>query len=149
MIKRADIHIGEIMDLAQHVTASALQARVPPPAGLPFSATSAAAQSTPGSAFAAVLQGQLGESADDATIARSEQQDQAAGVARQLESLLVYTLLKEMWATVPEGTLLDTGLAGQFYREMWLEALADEISQTAGGIGLSGVIEAEITQLGV
>jgi Rod binding domain-containing protein len=99
-----------------------------------------------------VLQSQLLSSANPdpakaVNEAAAAREAEVADVAQQLESLLLYNLLKEMWATVPEGTLLETGMAGEFYREMWLEALADEISQTAGGIGLADVLAADITRL--
>jgi len=104
-----------------------------------------------GATFSSVLQSQLaletaaGQDSDVGRAAAGEAE--VAEVARQLESLLLYNLLKEMWATVPEGTLLDTGMAGEFYREMWLEALADEISRTGDGIGLADVLAADITRL--
>lgn len=64
--------------------------------------------------------------------------------AQQLESLLLYQLFKQMWASIPESDLLPAGNAGKIYREMWLEKIAEE-SSGAGGIGIARLVEQQLT----
>jgi hypothetical protein len=65
--------------------------------------------------------------------------------AQQLESLLLYQLLKQMWNSIPESSLLPTGQAGKIYREMWLEKVS-ETSSLHGGLGIAKVVEQQLTQ---
>ena len=67
------------------------------------------------------------------------------GTAQQLESLMLYQMLKQMWESIPESKLQPTGSGGQIYREMWLEQVANKASQAGGGIGLAKVVERELT----
>ena len=64
--------------------------------------------------------------------------------ARDLESVLVYTMLKEMWATLPKDGLLDKGTGSKFYREMWLEEISKRMSQSGSGIGIASVVKREL-----
>lgn len=64
--------------------------------------------------------------------------------AQQFESLLLYSLLKQMWATLPENSMLEKGMAAQFYREMWLEELAGQISTDGPGLGIAKAVEREM-----
>ena len=140
------------MDVFQHSAAGLLPVIAKPDAALHPALTAPRRTDAGDPTFASVLQSQL-QSRANATPHSSEGKASASreaeitDVAQQLESLLLYNLLKEMWATVPESTLLDSGMAGEFYREMWLEAVADEISQTGDGVGLADVLAADITRL--
>ena len=66
--------------------------------------------------------------------------------AQDFESLLVYQLLKQMWATIPETGLLNSGLSTQFFREMWLEELANKVSHSGNGIGVAQIVERELLE---
>lgn len=73
------------------------------------------------------------------------EQAQIRETAQQLESLLLYQLLKQMWASIPESGLLPAGNAGKIYREMWLEQIADQTSSTGGGIGIAHMVEQQLS----
>jgi Rod binding domain-containing protein len=79
--------------------------------------------------------------------ASPEQLAEIEDAARQFEALLLYTLLKQMWVSVPEGTLFGQSHAAKFYREMWLEALADEIATAGPGLGIAPVLERQLLAL--
>lgn len=64
--------------------------------------------------------------------------------ARAMEGLLLETLLKQMWATLPESQLFGEGLDTKFYREMWLEEMAADISSSGGGIGIAATVAWEM-----
>lgn len=66
--------------------------------------------------------------------------------ARDLESVLVYTMLKEMWATLPKDGMLDKGTGSKFYREMWLEEISKRMSQSGSGLGIAGVVKRELME---
>jgi Rod binding domain-containing protein len=68
------------------------------------------------------------------------------GAARQLEGLLLETMLKQMWATLPKSSLLGNGLEAKFYREMWLEELAGEISADGPGTGVAATLTWEMIE---
>jgi hypothetical protein len=68
------------------------------------------------------------------------------GAARQLEGLLLETMLKQMWATLPKSSLLGNGLEAKFYREMWLEELAGEISAEGPGTGVAANLTWEMIE---
>jgi len=53
---------------------------------------------------------------------------QRAEAARQLASLFVYQLLREMRKTIPKSTLFDGGRAQEIYEQMIDERLADHIA---------------------
>jgi hypothetical protein len=70
--------------------------------------------------------------------------DKIDSTARDLESVLVYTMLKEMWATLPKDGMLDTGTGSKFYREMWLEEISKRMSQVGSGLGIASVVKREL-----
>jgi flagellar protein FlgJ len=85
-----------------------------------------------------------------ATAARTIDAKEAAKIkstAQDFESLLVYQLLKQMWDTIPRSGLFDNGLAGQFFREMWLEELSKKVSVEGPGLGVARVVERELTDI--
>jgi flagellar protein FlgJ len=60
-------------------------------------------------------------------------------VCRQMESLFIYHLLKEMRATIPKSGFISGGRAEEIYTSMMDAEMADKIS-TRGGIGLSEML---------
>jgi hypothetical protein len=140
---------------------SALQAKPSRPA-LPFSITSAAqlspdftdmlSQELHGPATEATLSSSAGTRLPGAVVEPSAAQSTVSeaeakkidGVARDMESVLLYTLMKEMWATVPKTGMFDTGTGAQFYREMWLEEVSKRASDTGAGLGIAKVIKREL-----
>ena len=64
--------------------------------------------------------------------------------AKDFEGLLLYTLLKQMWATVPRSAFFDSGLSTQFYREMYLDEVAKRVAE-GGGIGIAQAVQRELT----
>ena len=67
--------------------------------------------------------------------------------ARAMEGLLLETLLKQMWATLPESQLFGNGLDTKFYREMWLEEVAADVSANGGGVGIAATVAWEMILL--
>jgi len=57
----------------------------------------------------------------------------------QFESLMLNFMIREMRATVPEGTLLPRSMAEEIFTGMLDEKVADEMAQN-GGIGISRMI---------
>lgn len=57
----------------------------------------------------------------------------------ELESLFIYTLLKEMRATVPKSGFISGGREEEIYTSMLDNSLAEELS-SKGGIGLSSIL---------
>jgi hypothetical protein len=66
--------------------------------------------------------------------------------AQQLEGLLLFQMLKQMWDAIPESSLLPAGNAGQMYREMWLEQVSKQASEAGGGIGVAKVVEQQLVE---
>jgi flagellar protein FlgJ len=62
--------------------------------------------------------------------------EELKGAAQSFEALYVYTLLKEMRKTVPEGGYLKSGIGHGVYQSMYDEALAEQIAET-GSVGLA------------
>ena len=77
----------------------------------------------------------------------AEKRTEIEEAAQQLESLVLYMLMKQMWATLPEDTLFENGLASKFFREMWLEEISDTIAKQESSIGLADVVERELVLL--
>jgi hypothetical protein len=73
-----------------------------------------------------------------------EEVEKITKVSRDLESVLAYTLLKEMWSTLPKGSMLDSGLGSKFYREMWLEEISKRTSESGMGLGVADVVKREL-----
>ncbi len=69
--------------------------------------------------------------------------DEALGVAKQFEALLVQTMLKNMRSASPSGGLLDSD-QGDMYLEMFDQKIAEEISKT-GAFGLQESIYRQLT----
>lgn len=63
----------------------------------------------------------------------------------ELESFFIYTLLKEMRATVPKSGLMSGGRAEEIYTSMLDTQLANEIS-LKGGIGLSSLLIEQLSR---
>jgi flagellar protein FlgJ len=66
-----------------------------------------------------------------------------ADAARQLASLFVDQLLREMRKTIPESTLFDGGRAQEIYEQMIDERLADHIA-ASGQFGLAEMIHNQL-----
>ena len=69
---------------------------------------------------------------------------QLGEACRELESLFVYYLLKEMRATIPKSGFINGGKVEEIYTSMMDARLAEELSDK-GGIGLSPIL---LEQLG-
>lgn len=128
---------------------------------LPISFTGVRAQELPAAAVGA-QQGDFGEllarSLDDPAIEHasgvglapgkwgpvSEETEDIRRVARDMEAMLLYHLLKDMWPSFPKGVLFDRSMVSQFYRELWLEELASRIAHQGNGMGIGGVVEREL-----
>lgn len=74
----------------------------------------------------------------------AEQMQEIDKVARDLESMLLNMMLKEMWKSVPESELFGNEMATKFYREMWLEKIAESIAVDGTGLGVAEVVKKEI-----
>jgi len=66
-----------------------------------------------------------------------------ADAARQLASLFVYQLLREMRRTIPKSALFDGGRAQEIYEQMIDERLADHIA-ASDRFGLAEMIHKEL-----
>jgi Rod binding domain-containing protein len=71
------------------------------------------------------------------------EKSQRAYAARQLASLFVYQLLREMRKTIPESTLFDGGRAQEIYEQMIDERLADHIA-ASDKFGLAEMIHNQL-----
>ena len=76
----------------------------------------------------------------DLSPAKKKQIDDAA---TQFEALLLHQMFQSMWNTVPsEGSLMGSKEEG-FYRDMYTEGLANEVSKGAG-LGIKGIVAKEM-----
>lgn len=73
-----------------------------------------------------------------------EQLARIDSTSRAMEGLILETLLKQMWATLPESKLFGNGLDTKFYREMWLEEVAADVSSNGGGVGIASTVAWEM-----
>lgn len=80
----------------------------------------------------------------DSTPAPQESAHKIKTTAQDFEALLVYQLLKQMWATLPESNLFGNSTAGQYFREMWLDEVAKKIAG-GQGLGIAPIIERELS----
>ena len=55
-------------------------------------------------------------------------------------------MLKQMWATLPKESLLDSGTGSKFYREMWLEEVSKRASQSGLGLGVAQIVKRELLE---
>jgi len=74
----------------------------------------------------------------------TEETQRIAKAAKDMEGLMLYMLLKQMWATIPKSPYFDSGLSTQFYREMYLDEVAKRVAES-GGIGIAQSVERELT----
>ncbi|MCB1220897.1 MAG: rod-binding protein [Planctomycetales bacterium] len=105
--------------------------------------------------FAAMLQNALLETQMAMGIALHETPQQQAPpphtaeridkASSDMEALFVSHLLKEMWRTIPESTYGMKGTAGEIYRDMFIDNIAEVVSE-GQGIGLKDVIRRELLQ---
>lgn len=65
---------------------------------------------------------------------------------QQFEALLMQSMFKAMWSTVPQDGLLSGGNEAAMYRDMFNEALAKDLAEK-GTIGIADVIVKDITRL--
>lgn len=65
-------------------------------------------------------------------------------VSQQLESLMLYQLLKQMWSTIPESTLFPTNSGDEMYREMWLEQLAGNAVKQGSVLGIGDMVQRQL-----
>jgi flagellar protein FlgJ len=77
----------------------------------------------------------------------SDDEQSRVQAARDLASLFIYQLLKEMRKTIPKSGLFDGGRAQEIYEQMIDERLADMIAGTPQ-LGLAKLIENELARIG-
>ena len=80
---------------------------------------------------------------DKAQSISGDDESSRAHAARQLASLFIYQLLREMRKTVPKSGLWDGGRAQEIYEQMIDERLAEEIAGT-NQLGLTKMIHDEL-----
>jgi peptidoglycan hydrolase FlgJ len=64
--------------------------------------------------------------------------------SQQLESLILYQLLKQMWDTIPEGTLFPNSPGEKMYREMWLEQMSGSAVKQGPVLGIAEMVERQL-----
>ncbi len=64
--------------------------------------------------------------------------------AEDFEALLLQQMFKSMWAAVPQENLLSGGREGEYFRDMFTEGLAKDVSK-GQGIGIKEIIVRELT----
>jgi len=64
--------------------------------------------------------------------------------AQAFEGYFVYTLLKEMQKTTPKGSMFGKGTGGEVYEHLFQQALADKLSTSQNGIGLTKFLMNEL-----
>ena len=84
---------------------------------------------------------------DKARSASGDDSTLRAHAARQLASLFIYQLLREMRKTIPKSGLFDGGRAQEIYEQMIDERLAEEIAAT-DQLGLAKMIHTELFKYG-
>ncbi|RMD87318.1 MAG: hypothetical protein D6808_01635 [Candidatus Dadabacteria bacterium] len=84
-----------------------------------------------------------GASSDSGDVKKSQQIEEAS---RQFEAMLLHEMLKSMWKSVPEGGIFGGSNEAEIYRDMFNEALADEISK-GEGVGIREIIARDIRKL--
>ena len=133
-----------------------------PAAAMPFAATGANLPPQPtiqSQDFLAELVHQLDSPAPNRAAQLAAQQAQtpvdldpqlAADIkqaSKDMDGMVLYLLLKQMWATLPESPLFGSSLGSQFFREMWLEEIANTIASEEQDLGLSNAVEQELLSL--
>ena len=72
--------------------------------------------------------------------------DEASKAATQFEAMLVGQMVKSMWATVPQGGLISGSREEEMYRDMFTDALAENIAD-GPGLGIKQVVLDDILRL--
>jgi Rod binding domain-containing protein len=128
----ASLHLEEL-----HLPAGAQSAAAPPSFGRILQAEVARVRDLGGRELSAA------PSSSSPSGVGAEQKARITEAAKDFEGLLLYTLLKQMWSTVPKSPYFDSGLSTQFYREMYLDEVAKRVADS-GGIGIAQSIEREL-----
>ena len=76
---------------------------------------------------------------------QKESPEEIKKAATQFESLLVHQMMNSMWNTVPSKDSLLGSKEEEMYRDMFNQALSDNISQ-GQGIGIKAVIEKDLSK---
>ncbi|MCC6696283.1 MAG: rod-binding protein [Candidatus Hydrogenedentes bacterium] len=79
------------------------------------------------------------------TEAALNQASRETAVTEELEHFFAYLLLQEMQATVPEDGLFNSGLASDFERDMFNDALSGEIAKS-GQLGIAKMVREQLHQ---
>ncbi len=112
-----------------------------PPGALPGESASAATAKGEKAAFDAFLK-------EAQEVAEGSDQERAVkDAAHQFESYFLSHLLKTMRETIPEGGIFQQGFGNDVYTEMLDQEYARILSE-GGGIGLSQVLERQLTPAG-
>jgi len=89
------------------------------------------------------LSGKIQKTAKGQT--RSEQIDKAS---KDFEALLLHQMFKSMWESVPEdGGLFGDNNESAIYRDMFNEAMANEISNGQQGLGIKEIVAKDLRRL--
>jgi len=85
---------------------------------------------------------------DAASIAADEKQlSELDKQSREIESLFIYMLLKEMRKTVPEQKLIHGGKAEEIFRDMMDEEMSRKMAFTPGpGLGIAKMLYEELSR---
>ncbi len=59
---------------------------------------------------------------------------------KEFEAIFAHQLMKVMGDTVPEGGLLDEGMASDIYKDMLFEAIGNNVAET-GMLGIGSVLK--------
>jgi murein DD-endopeptidase MepM/ murein hydrolase activator NlpD len=84
-----------------------------------------------------------GPTAFSAVTAPRDRNDQIRQVGRELEGVFLREVLRVMRDSVPESSLLQSGLAGDIYGDMLDDELASRAGST-GGLGLADIIARQL-----
>lgn len=79
------------------------------------------------------------------TEAALNQASRESAVTEELEHFFAYLLLQEMQATIPEDPIFGGGLASDFERDMFNDALSGEIAKS-GQLGIAKMVREQLHQ---
>lgn len=68
-------------------------------------------------------------------------------ICRQFESIFLTYFVRQMRKAIPKSDFLEGGLAGEFYRDQWDQALAEKMAE-GGGIGLAKILYQQLQKNG-
>jgi flagellar protein FlgJ len=97
-------------------------------------------RSVPAYSGAASISGNSG--ARRATVSSGDDPQRLDDVCKEMESLFLQQLLKEMRNTVPESGFSETGSGRKMFTEMMDEAMSKKLAEK--GIGLADVLERQL-----